>query len=111
MTQPQYGTLTFYNDTGMFSYTPNAGYPETRQAVAKKISKTTGVKIGADHVVMSCGAGGALNVILKSLLDPGDEVVRALQELHVHEGLFHRHRFSWGPRNRVPGESVLEVPI
>jgi len=56
-------------------YTPNAGYPETRQAVAKKISATTGVKIGADHVVMSCGAGGALNVILKSLLDPGDEVI------------------------------------
>jgi len=56
-------------------YTPNAGYLETRQAVARKISKTTGVKISADHVVMSCGAGGALNVILKSLLDPGDEVI------------------------------------
>lgn len=56
-------------------YTPNAGYMETRQAVARKISKTTGVKIAADHVVMSCGAGGALNVILKSLLDPGDEVI------------------------------------
>jgi aspartate aminotransferase len=56
-------------------YTPNAGYLETRQAVAEKISKTTGVKINADHVVMSCGAGGALNVILKSLLDPGDEVI------------------------------------
>ena len=56
-------------------YTPNAGYLETRQAVARKISKTTGVTIAADHVVMSCGAGGALNVILKSLLDPGDEVI------------------------------------
>ncbi|MEN6467781.1 MAG: pyridoxal phosphate-dependent aminotransferase [Smithella sp.] len=56
-------------------YTPNAGYPATRQSVARKISKTTGLKITADHVVMSCGAGGALNVILKSLLDPGDEVI------------------------------------
>lgn len=56
-------------------YTPNEGYPETRQAVAQKINKTTGVKISADHIVMSCGAGGALNVILKSLLDPGDEVI------------------------------------
>ncbi len=56
-------------------YTPNAGYLETRQAVAQKISKTTGLKMTADHVVMSCGAGGALNVILKSLLDPGDEVI------------------------------------
>lgn len=56
-------------------YTPNAGYPETRQAIALKISKTTGLKMPADHVVMSCGAGGALNVILKALLDPGDEVI------------------------------------
>jgi len=56
-------------------YTPNAGYPETREAVARKISKTSGLNMTADHIVMSCGAGGALNVILKSLLDPGDEVI------------------------------------
>lgn len=56
-------------------YAPNAGYPETREAVAAKIRKTTGVNMTADHVIMSCGAGGALNVILKSLLDPGDEVI------------------------------------
>ena len=56
-------------------YTPNAGYPATRQAIAQKINKTTGLKIEADHVIMSCGAGGALNVILKALLDPGDEVI------------------------------------
>jgi aspartate aminotransferase len=56
-------------------YTPNAGYPETRQAIAQKINKATGLKMDADHVIMSCGAGGALNVILKALLDPGDEVI------------------------------------
>ena len=56
-------------------YTPNAGYLETRQVIAQKICNATGLKITADHVVMSCGAGGALNVILKSLLDPGDEVI------------------------------------
>jgi aspartate aminotransferase len=56
-------------------YTPNAGYHDTRQAIAGKITRTTGLKLSADHVVMSCGAGGALNVILKALLDPGDEVI------------------------------------
>lgn len=56
-------------------YTPNAGYLATRKAVAKKINKNNGLNITAEHVVMSCGAGGALNVILKSLLDPGDEVI------------------------------------
>jgi aspartate aminotransferase len=56
-------------------YMPQAGYQETRQAIAQKINKTSGLKMDANHVIMSCGAGGALNVILKSLLDPGDEVI------------------------------------
>jgi len=56
-------------------YMPNAGYQETRQAIAAKINKKHGLKLGHDHVIMSCGAGGALNVIFKSLLDPKDEVI------------------------------------
>ena len=56
-------------------YPPNAGIPEVRQKVAGKISHTTGLKLQAEHIIMSCGAGGALNVILKALLDPGDEVI------------------------------------
>ena len=40
-----------------------------------KINKRHGLKLGADHVIMSCGAGGALNVIFKTLLDPKDEVI------------------------------------
>jgi len=56
-------------------YMPPAGYQETRQAVAEKINKTHGLKLNADHVIMSCGAAGALNVIFKSLLDPEDEVI------------------------------------
>ena len=60
---------------GMHRYMPNAGYPETRGAVAAQLSEETGLSFAADHVVMCCGAGGALNVVLKTLLDPGDEVV------------------------------------
>jgi len=56
-------------------YAPNAGFAETRQAIAAKINKTCGLKLTADHVIMSCGAAGALNVIFKSLLDPKDEVI------------------------------------
>jgi len=56
-------------------YTHNAGYPETRQMIAEKINKTHGLKLKGDQVIMSCGAGGALNVIFKSLLDPLDEVI------------------------------------
>ena len=56
-------------------YMPNAGYPETRQAIAAKINRTSGLNLSGDHIIMSCGAGGALNVILKALLDPADEVI------------------------------------
>lgn len=56
-------------------YMPNAGYAETRQVIAAKINKMHGLSLDGDHVIMSCGAGGALNVIFKTLLDPQDEVI------------------------------------
>ncbi len=61
--------------SGMHRYMPNAGYSETRAAVASQLSEETGLDFTENEVVMSCGAGGALNVALKTLLDPGDEVV------------------------------------
>ncbi len=56
-------------------YAPNAGLLDTRQAIADKINKAYCLKLTADHIVMSCGAAGALNVIFKSILDPKDEVI------------------------------------
>ena len=60
---------------GKHMYMPNAGYPETRAAVASAVSSAKGITLAADQIVMTCGAGGALNVIFKTLLDPGEEVI------------------------------------
>jgi aspartate aminotransferase len=60
---------------GMHRYMSNAGYDDTRAAVAAELRAETGLAFTAGQVVMTCGAGGALNVVLKTLLDPGDEVV------------------------------------
>ncbi|HOF06365.1 MAG TPA: pyridoxal phosphate-dependent aminotransferase [Syntrophales bacterium] len=60
---------------GKHAYMPNAGYPETRRVVADYLSREHDLKITGDQVVMTVGAGGALNVIMKTILDPGDEVV------------------------------------
>ena len=60
---------------GMHRYMPNAGYPETRAAVASQLREETGLDFTGQEIVMACGAGGALNVALKTLLDPGDEIV------------------------------------
>ncbi len=60
---------------GMHRYMPNAGYPETREAVAAGLKEETGIPFTLGDIVMTCGAAGALNVVLKAILDPGDEVV------------------------------------
>jgi aspartate aminotransferase len=51
------------------------GYPQVCDAVAAYLCDEQGVTVSAKEVVMTCGAAGALNVILKTLLDPGDEVI------------------------------------
>jgi aspartate aminotransferase len=60
---------------GTHGYMSNAGYAETRAAVADYLTEDQGVSVPWENVVMTCGAGGALNVILKTILDPGDEVI------------------------------------
>jgi aspartate aminotransferase len=60
---------------GLHRYMPNAGYPETRDAVAKGLAAETGLGFSGQDVLMTVGAGGALNVTMKALLDPGDEVL------------------------------------
>ena len=60
---------------GMHRYMPNAGYPETRQAVAETLAQETGLPFTFNEVVMACGAAGAANVVLRTILNPGDEVI------------------------------------
>lgn len=60
---------------GLNRYMPNAGYLSTRTSIAKQLTKEIGLNFIAEDIVMTCGAGGALNITLKTLLDPGDEVI------------------------------------
>ena len=60
---------------GMHRYMPNAGYPETRAAVAEYLSSVTGLPFTQNEVVMTCGAAGGINVVLKTILEAGDEVI------------------------------------
>lgn len=60
---------------GMHRYMPNAGYPETRAAVAEHLSSVTGLPFSQNEVVMTCGAAGGINVVLKTILETGDEVI------------------------------------
>ncbi|MFC1864212.1 pyridoxal phosphate-dependent aminotransferase [Chloroflexota bacterium] len=60
---------------GMHRYMENAGYPETRAAVAAQLLLETGINFTMNDIIMTCGAGGALNVVLKTILNQGDEVI------------------------------------
>ena len=60
---------------GMHGYMENAGYPQTRDAIAEQLRKETGVNITGNSIIMSVGAAGAINVALKTILNPGDEVI------------------------------------
>jgi aspartate aminotransferase len=56
-------------------YMSNAGYPDVRAKVAAYIEKTKGVSMPAENIIMTCGAAGGINVVLKSILNPGEEVI------------------------------------
>lgn len=57
------------------AYMPNAGYPEVRDTIARGLAVRTGLPFTAADVIMTSGAAGAINIVLKSILDPGDEVI------------------------------------
>jgi aspartate aminotransferase len=60
---------------GQHAYMPNAGFVETREAVANYLNKYNRQTFTPNDVVMTVGAGGALNVALKTILNPGEEVI------------------------------------
>ena len=60
---------------GLHAYMLNAGLLQTRQALAGHLSSMYQRDFGPQDLVLTTGAAGALNVILKALLDPGDEVI------------------------------------
>ena len=67
--------IAHHNPPGCHVYMPNAGFPETCEAIAHYVSEEQGVKVPSGTVMVTCGAAGALNIMLKTLLDPGEEVI------------------------------------
>jgi aspartate aminotransferase len=67
--------LVAENRPGLHAYMPNAGFPQVREILAAQLRKETGLDFTAENVFMTVGSAGACNVLLKSILDPGDEVI------------------------------------
>lgn len=75
-------------------YMPNPGYPETRAAMAKKTSLEQGMGengIDFSNVIMAVGAAGALNAVMKTLLNEGDEVIVPCPYFTEYDHYIHNH--------------------
>ncbi len=60
---------------GVHSYMPNGGYPWVREALSARMSAEQEMSISHGDMLMTCGAAGGLNVVMKAILNPGDEVI------------------------------------
>lgn len=63
------------DEKGSHAYMPNTGYAFARKAMANKVAQEQGVDVDESQIIMSSGAAGALNVVFKAILEPGDEVI------------------------------------
>ncbi len=64
-----------YNANYIHGYMSNVGYEEVRDAIAKSINGRFGTAFTQDNIIMTVGAAGGMNVVLKTILNPGDEVI------------------------------------
>lgn len=56
-------------------YMNNSGYEDVRKAVADSLNRRFGTEFGAENIVMTVGAAGGMNVVMKSLINPDDEII------------------------------------
>lgn len=56
-------------------YMNNSGYEDVRDAISTFLNKKNALTLSRDNIIMTCGAAGGLNIILKSILNPEDEVI------------------------------------
>jgi aspartate aminotransferase len=93
-----------------FGYMPNTGYPFAREALAGFVSDEQGVAVSPTDITITCGAAGAINVVLRAVLEPGDEVL-APAPFFVEYGFYvDNHGGSLRPVPAKPGTFELDLP-
>lgn len=61
--------------TVIHGYMSNAGFEDVRQTIAESLNRRFGTAFAAKNLIMTIGAGGGLNIILKTVVNPGEEVI------------------------------------
>lgn len=60
---------------GVHGYMANAGFSDVRKNIADRVSKNLNCPVQPENIVMTCGAAGGINIVLKSILNPGDNII------------------------------------
>eukprot|EP01105_Mastigella_eilhardi_P001116 TRINITY_DN113_c0_g2_i1.p1 TRINITY_DN113_c0_g2~~TRINITY_DN113_c0_g2_i1.p1 ORF type:complete len:407 (+),score=140.30 TRINITY_DN113_c0_g2_i1:293-1513(+) len=89
-------------------YMPNQGLLECREAIAQLVGKLQGVKVDADRVLVSSGAAGAANVVFKTIITPGDEVIQLAPYFVEYE---HYVNCFGGVAVTVPTKSNYDIDV
>ena len=63
------------NPVKVHGYMSNAGFPSTRKAIADNLNRRFGTSYTEKNIIMTVGAASAMNILLKTMLNPGDEVI------------------------------------
>ncbi len=74
-------------DEGWTKYGPTPGFPEFREAIASYISRTRGIKVGADNVCVVPGGKPIMFFSMMALLEPGDEVIYPNPSFPIYESM------------------------
>ena len=67
--------LSNSEEKGLHRYMPNQGFQSTREKVANSLAKESNFPITAEELIITTGAAGGVNAILKSILNPNDEII------------------------------------
>ena len=74
-------------DDGWTKYGPTPGFPELREAIAAYVSRTRGIKVGADQVCVVPGGKPIMYFSMVALLEPGDEVIYPNPSFPIYESM------------------------
>ena len=91
-------------------YMPNNGFGWAREKLAAHLSKEQGVGLTANDVILTCGAAGALNVIFRTVLEPGDEVLTVTPYFVEYGSYVGNHGGTLKKVPTLPGTFGLDLP-
>ena len=96
---------------GKTGYTPNAGIPELREALAEDFNRTRGTDYSIENVAIQPGGKPVISKFLLSVMNPGDEVLYPNPGFPIYESQIEFHGGIGVPYGTIPGDGNFTFDI